>query len=309
MSRDQDPDGVPPRLWGRVARARRRWLMLDYDGTLAPFRVVRDEARPLPRSMELLRRIVGGTRTSVAIVSGRPVHEVERLIGPLPALLVGEHGWERRTPDGRIVRRRLPAAAAAVLDRAARAARQAGWEALLERKRAAVVLHTRGLPAREARALERRCERAWRGLAPGAAARVDRIHGGVELRARGWDKGAVVLALASRSAPGTLGVFVGDDLTDEDAFAAVRDWGFGVRVGGDGARSAATGRIASCRDLPRFLARWLAEAGPPWRGRGRPSRRPFAFSMPGGFKVCSGGRQWGSYVGCRSGSPGSVRQR
>ena len=280
MPRAPASDGVPPRLWGRVSRAPRRWLMLDYDGTLAPFRVERDEARPLPRSMELLRRIVAGTRTSVAIVSGRPVREVERLIGPLPALLVGEHGWERRATDGGIARRRIPAATAALLDRAEAEARRSGWGALLERKRAAVVLHTRGLPSRQARVLERRCEHAWRGLARGGAARVDPIHGGVELRARGWDKGAVVRALAGRSATGTLGVFVGDDLTDEDAFAAVRDWGFGVRVGGRGP-SAAVGRIASCRALPEFLGRWLAEAGQSRRGEVRSVRRPPAAPPPG----------------------------
>lgn len=262
MPRAPLPDGVPPRLWELVSRARRRLLMLDYDGTLAPFRVVRSEARPLPRSMELVRRILTGTRTSVAIVSGRPVNEVERLIGPLPVLLVGEHGWERRLPGGRVVHRRLPAAAVAALDRAERVARDAGWSARLERKRSGVVLHTRGLPAAEARGLERRCARAWRRLARDGAVRVEPIHGGVEMRASGWDKGAVVRALCSRCAPGTLGVFVGDDLTDEDAFAAVREWGFGVRVGGDGRPTSALGHIASCETLPAFLRRWRAATAP-----------------------------------------------
>ena len=262
MSRHPALDGIPPRLWERVSLARRRWLMLDYDGTLAPFRVVRSEARPLPRSMELLRRILAGTRTSVAIISGRPVNEVERLIGPLPILLVGEHGWERRSADGRVVRGRLPAAATATLDRAVRAAREAGWGGRLERKRSGVVLHTRGLPAAEACLLERRCARAWGRLAADGAARVESIRGGVELRAPGRDKGAVVRALCSRCGPGTLGVFVGDDRTDEDAFAAVRDWGFGVRVGGNDRPTSAMGRIESCAALPLFLQRWLNEAAP-----------------------------------------------
>lgn len=261
MPRPASREGIPPRLWEFVSLARRRLLMLDYDGTLAPFRIVRSEARPLPRSMELLRRILAGTRTSVAIVSGRPVHQVERLIGPLPVLIVGEHGWERRLPGGRVVRRPLPAATAAALERAVRVARAAGWGGRLERKRSGVVLHTRGLPVVEARTLERRCALAWRPLTRGGAVRVESIHGGVELRAGGWDKGAVVRALCSRGGPGTLGVFVGDDRTDEDAFTAVRDWGFGVRVGGDGRASAAMGRINSSESLPAFLRRWLAVAG------------------------------------------------
>lgn len=248
---------IPAKLWRMVALARHRLLMLDYDGTLAPFAVAREEARPLPSSVELLRRIAIAGHTNIAIVSGRPLHEVEALLGDLPATFVGEHGWERRAPSGEIIRRPLELSVAATIDAAEDAARDAGWGVLLERKRAAVVLHTRGLPEHEAVGIQDRCIAAWKPLVTGAHVSLDRIDGGVELRARGRNKGTVVLSLLSQSQPGTLGVFVGDDVTDEDAFEVVRDWGFGVRVGDCDKPTIAQGRLPSCEAVPDFLEEWL----------------------------------------------------
>lgn len=253
-------DGVPETLWRLVSLARHRLLMLDYDGTLAPFRAERDEARPLPRSLELTARIAAATHTSVAIVSGRPLPEIEGFLGPIPAVFVGEHGWERRAADGSIARRPLPRSVAATIDRAEQLARAAGWGAWLERKRSAVVLHTRGLPEERAAEIQERCAAEWRGLVHGVHVSVDRIDGGVELRARGRNKGTVVRSLLSACPPGTLGVFVGDDVTDEDAFDAVREQGFGVRVGDSDRPTLAMGILPSCEVVGDFLEKWLAVA-------------------------------------------------
>ncbi|HKQ62118.1 MAG TPA: trehalose-phosphatase, partial [Candidatus Polarisedimenticolaceae bacterium] len=115
--------GVPQRLWERAAAARHRLLMLDYDGTLAPFRIDRDQAHPLPAALAALEAIAavpGGTQ--LAIVSGRPVRALEQLLGPLRATLVGEHGWEMRVPGEERVEQPLPSGAGETLGRAARAA-------------------------------------------------------------------------------------------------------------------------------------------------------------------------------------------
>lgn len=249
-------EGIPGTLWGMVAAARHRLLMLDYDGTLAPFAAEREHAVPLPRSLLLLRKITSWTRTGVAIVSGRPLGEVEGFLGDLPAAFVGEHGWEQRAPDGEIIRRPLESSVAATIGAAESAAQSAGWGDLLERKRSAVVLHTRGLPDARARELQDRCVQAWGRLVNSQVA-LDRIDGGVELRARGRNKGTVVLSLLSHAAPGTLGVFVGDDVTDEDAFDVVRDWGFGIRVGRPEQPTIAQGYLPSCEAVPEFLEEWL----------------------------------------------------
>lgn len=251
-------EGVPERLWTLVSVATHRLLMLDYDGTLAPFNVARDEARPLPRSLALLSRLCETDHTSVAIVSGRPLSEVERLVGSLRAVLVGEHGWEYRNPDGQVVQRPLGDTLEATLDQAQGIARSLGWESLIERKRSAVVLHTRALAPEQAAALEDRAVAAWRTYSATGVVSLDRIDGGVELRAYRRHKGTVVSSLLSRAPTGTLGVFVGDDVTDEDAFEVVRDRGFGVRVGAGDRPTLAMGRLPSCEDVPAFLERWLA---------------------------------------------------
>ena len=244
-----------------VALARHRLIMLDYDGTLAPLVPERDEARPLPASLERLQRMSGVAHTSLAIVSGRPVREVVRFLGDLPVTIVGEHGWERRVPGGRITHWTPAPTTADALTSAESAAHAAGLRARLERKRTAVVLHTRGMAEAEARRTQDRCLALW---APLVSPRVtlDRIDGGVELRARGRNKGTVVLSLLAQSEPGTLGAFVGDDVTDEDAIEVVRDWGFGVRVGRKVQPSMAQGYLSSCESLPDFLDEWqrVAEA-------------------------------------------------
>jgi len=249
--------GVPTQLWRMVELARHRLLMVDYDGTLAPFVEDRDRAWPHPRSLDGLRRIAQTGATSVVIVSGRPLADLERLVGDLPVTLYGEHGWEQRAPDGSIVRPPLERVVAAAIDEAERLARSHGAGERLERKRSGLVLHTRGLPAPEALALEQRCAEAWQGLARLGLLRLDHINGGLEIRARQRDKGTVVLSLVSHAEPGTLAVFVGDDVTDEDAFEVVRDYGFGVRVGDDDRPSSAMARIATSEEVADWLDRWL----------------------------------------------------
>lgn len=255
-------EGVPAQLWRMVVLAQHRMLMLDYDGTLAPFRVDRSEARPLRRSVQALMRIASSGHTDVAIVSGRPVAEVERMLDGVPAIVVGEHGWERRDRGGEIVRRPLEPPVAAGLDAVEQLSRDAGWGDWIERKRTAVVLHTRGRDPDLAGQVQERCRAAWGRRALAGQLAIDRINGGLELRALGHNKGTVVLSLLSQSPPGTLGVFLGDDVTDEDAFEAVRDRGFGVRVGAPGGQTAAQGNLPSCEAVGDFLEHWIQILGP-----------------------------------------------
>jgi len=250
--------GIDGQLWRQVSAAHHRLLMLDYDGTLAPFHVSRGLALPLPRSVELLGAIAAEPDTRVAIVSGRPLDEMDRLLGPLPVTLVGEHGWEMRLRDGSDLQHAIPTAALEILDRAERAARDRGMGGLLERKRTGVVLHTRGvLGAGLASELEEQAWTLWQALGEAGSVRLQRIDGGIELRVRGWDKGTAVRFLAAESPEGTLAVFVGDDVTDEDAFEVVRGIGFGVRVGGGDRPTVAAASLPSCTAVPEFLEEWL----------------------------------------------------
>jgi trehalose-phosphatase len=231
--------------------------MLDYDGTLAPFRMDRAAARPRPLTLVRLRALSDAPGTTLAIVSGRPLAELARLIG-IPGLrMIGEHGWEELGPGRRPIRHPLLAASRAALARAAAAVRGHGWGLRLERKRTGLVLHTRGLPAAAARALQAEARRAWAPETEDGAVMLAPTAGGIELRAPQRTKGTAARSLIAAAPEGTLAVFVGDDHTDEDAFAVVRDSGFGVRVGAGRRASLARARLADCDAVAEFLGRWL----------------------------------------------------
>ena len=248
--------GVPPQLWRDAREARHRLLMLDYDGTLAPFHRDRSKALPLPGTVECLRTIAASNATTVAVVSGRPIVDLEKLLGPLPITWIGEHGWEFKIPGGDIVHEPVPGAARDALDRAAAASAAGGFRDRLERKRTALVLHTRRLELSDAVRLESQCGTLWEfGESAGLLCR--RIDGGLELRVQGHDKGTAVQRLLSASQPRALPVYLGDDDTDEDAFGAVQPAGYGIRVGPTMRPSRACARLASWEEVPEFLDHWL----------------------------------------------------
>jgi trehalose-phosphatase len=246
---------VPPGLWKALERAPRRLLILDYDGTLAPFREDRGRATMLPGIRPLLRRMIAG-REPVAIVSGRPMASLGRLVGALPVTLFAEHGWERRAAHGGVHRFRLSARAAIAIARAAARAGERGLGPYLEIKRTSVVLHTRALPAHRARALERTAVALWSPIAAAGVVRLGPMSGGVELRASARDKGSAVRSLLRLHPDARLVVMVGDDRTDEDAFAALPRGGYGLRVGSVRRRTRAHGRLASPGEVREFLAEW-----------------------------------------------------
>ncbi|HET9481667.1 MAG TPA: trehalose-phosphatase [Candidatus Polarisedimenticolia bacterium] len=263
---------VPAILWEKAAAAPARLLMLDYDGTLAPFQVDRSLAVPHRRVPGLVRRAASVPEDRIAIVSGRPVAELAALVGALPVELIGEHGWERRLADGRLVRHPPAEADVAALERAAQIARDLGHASRVERKRASLVLHTRGLSDEEASRVERDCSHAWRDEPAPGRLRPRRVNGGLELRAPGRDKGMAVRELLEEASPGTLAVYIGDDETDEDAFAAVSGAGYGLLVAPGPRPSLAAGRLASVQDVVGFLTEWVGLVTSIHGAAGRPSR-------------------------------------
>lgn len=250
------PASLPEPLWSRAAGAPCRLLMLDYDGTLAPLRVNRHAAVPPPDLLDTLRAIGSSGGTILAVISGRPVAELTRFLVDVNARMFGEHGWEARTAEGRVIRYPLPVACREALDQAAAAARAEPWGGRLEHKRTGLVLHTRGLAPGEARTIESACESLWEHSVHGGL-QLRRTDGGIELRARGRSKRTAVRELIAASPRGTLPVYIGDDETDEDAFDAVRSEGFGLLVASETRATRATGWLRSVDEVRVFLQGWL----------------------------------------------------
>ena len=249
---------IPRDFWKRLLSAPHRLLMTDYDGTLAPIRMRPEEATPLPEILTVLGRIAATGSTTVAIVSGRPLASLTAMVGACPFRLVGEHGWEWRAAGGAVRRHPLPGISEEALAQATRLATARGWLERLEWKRTGVVLHTRGLPEQQARYMERTCAALWEGLLGGTGLRLVPIHGGIELRAVGHDKGTAAMQLIAESPAQTFPVYLGDDTTDEDAFVVVSSRGLAVRVGSDERPTAAVGRLESPESVKTFLGEWAA---------------------------------------------------
>lgn len=238
-------------------------LLLDYDGTLAPFRLNRFEARPWVGVRELLTRIQkqGGTR--MAVITGRPASEIAPLLGLDPALEVwGLHGAERLYPDGR---RELEAAAPEAqrkLDELRELLRRDSLGGLFEDKPNAVVMHWRGASPQKARLIEKKTRRLFEPLAQMDGLGLLEFESGLELRV-GRDKGGAIEAILSEADADAPVAFLGDDLTDEAAFRAVRQAGkrsLSVLVRQQGRETDADIWLRPPAELKGFLEQWFLAA-------------------------------------------------
>jgi trehalose-phosphatase len=250
--------GRLPAFWSRVRAARHVTLFLDYDGTLAPFHVDRLQAEPLPGTIEALRAIVADGLATVAIVSGRPIHEILHLLGDLPVAIVGAHGYEVRDPSGAAQVIQTSPEQAAVLDAAYATALQLFDTRRVERKAASVAAHFRGLDPRLSGDIETELERRWRGAGTTGDVEFRPFNGGIELRAAGRTKGTAILELLQSAPSGALPIYIGDDDTDEDAFAALAGHGIGIKVGPSHAVTRADGNLPNCDSVLRLLQDFVA---------------------------------------------------
>ena len=236
-------------------------LALDYDGTLASFRVDRAEARMPRELLRLLAALVACEQTRIVIVSGRPIAELEALIELEPGPeLVGVHGWERRLPDGTRADHELPSAVRALFEDEWRGLREQLSAERLERKSASLALHLRGVEASEAEALRADVEGRWSALAEGQGLELRRFDGGLELRHPGRGKGDVMRELLAELPAGALAAYLGDDETDEDAFRALEGRGLAVLVA-DRPRKTAARHLIPHSGVATLLREWLERAG------------------------------------------------
>lgn len=235
--------------------------MLDYDGTLAPFDLRPERAVPYPEAATALGEIVAAGGTRVVIVSGRPAAEVPPLLGlASPPEIWGSHGWERLLPDGRrVVEHPTPAARQGLADGAAALEAVMPRGARLERKLASLALHWRALPASAAEELARRARETWKPMVDGGALELLPFDGGLELRSAGCNKQYAVKAVLSETAQDDAIAYLGDDITDEDAFRAVKPRGLGVLVRPAFRETEADVWLKPPEELVEFMRHWAVK--------------------------------------------------
>ena len=236
-------------------------VFLDYDGTLTP--IVDDPREAL--MPDATRRAVErlSARCPVAVVSGRDLSEVRELVGVEGIHYAGSHGFDSVEPDGERHRRGVeyvPALARSAHRLESLLEDVAGvW---LERKAFAVAVHYRRLedPSDEERvreAVDRVVEEIPRIRATGGK-KIFEVRPNLE-----WDKGRAILWMLDELGLGgedRLPLYLGDDVTDEDGFRALREVGVGIVVRGeDDDRATAAEYALADPDEVRTFLRMLAD--------------------------------------------------
>ena len=238
-------------------------LLLDYDGTLAPFRVDRFTSKPWAGVRELLAEIQRQGRTRMAVVTGRPAVEIAPMLGLDPPLEVwGLHGAERLCPDGSGELEAAPPATQAKLEELREQLKRDSLGGLFEDKANGVVMHWRGFSRKKAQSIEQRARELFEPLARMDGLALLDFESGIELRAGRNKGGAVEAILAETKSVGPV-AYLGDDFSDEAAFRAVNKLGrkgLSALVRKEWRETAAELWLQPPVDLKEFLECW-AEAG------------------------------------------------
>jgi trehalose 6-phosphate phosphatase len=241
-----------------VARSPISALLLDYDGTLAPFCLNRQQALPYPGLTALLQEIIGNGRTRVVIITGRNAHEIIPLLAvhPRPEIW-GCHGLERLRSDGTSETPRVEEPVQQALADADRWLRYQGLHNRAEIKTGALALHWRGLDEATAAETRSRVLLGWLPIARSTPMELLDFDGGIEMRMPGRDKGDAVCTILGEIGPGVPVAYLGDDVTDERAFLSLGPLGLSVLVRPEWRETAAALWMRPPEDLREFLTRWL----------------------------------------------------
>jgi len=241
-----------------LRNSRQSVLMLDYDGTLAPFRQQRHLALPYPGLSSLLKDIMRDAHTRVVLVTGRTAYDVIPLLGiyPYPEIW-GSHGLERLQPNGRYELAKADTAVQETLAEAGDWIRAQGLQQFTELKPGSVTLHWRGLSAEDAARIRERASLGWQPLAGRPGVALLEFDGGLEIRFAGRNKGYAVRTVLAETDAGVPVAYLGDDQTDEDAFRELRPRGLTVLTRPEWRETRAEVWLRPPEELLDFLSRWL----------------------------------------------------
>ncbi len=265
----------------RLASTSERTLLLDYDGTLAPFHADKMKALPYPGVAEILRRVSGRPDTRIVLVTGRRATDLPALIEVANDVEIwGSHGREHigrsreytfYPPDAeqmetlatlqqeietglREIPLRLNVGEIPIASNGSRTKFEAPEH--LEKKPASLAVHWRGLTAESQAVLRSHAEEAYRLHGDTSIERLP-FDSGIEFRAAGYTKAFAVTRELEQSGQDGLIAYLGDDLTDEDAFAALQARGDSFLVRPEARPSLAKYWLKPPEELIRYLTCWL----------------------------------------------------
>ena len=241
-----------------VRLARNRVLFLDYDGTLAPFIVPREDARPYPGVVPLLRELCALARHRLVLVSGRPARQLAGLLPPLDPFptIWGSNGMEELAPEGELRTAAITPDARRIIDRETLRLEAALGAQHVERKPVGVAVHVRGLSPKAAAETLDALRGPWGDLVRLHGLTSWEFDGGLELSGGTRSKGDVVAEVVRDLEPPIASAFLGDDQTDEEAFRAMRGRGASILVRPSLRPTAADLWLRPPGELLGFLTQW-----------------------------------------------------
>ena len=245
-------------FYDQLRRAPQKTLLLDYDGTLAPFHVNPGRAFPYSGVPEMLDKIMQVPNVRLVIITGRWIKDLMPLLQlERQPEIWGSHGIERLKVDGSYEISTMDEDLLAGLVKADEWIEHVGLAERSEQKPGCLAIHWRGMNEEQIKVIRNLVEPEWKAVSESTGLAFKEFDGGLELRVPARNKGDAVRTILEEMAAGTVASYLGDDTTDEDAFQTIKGNGLGVLVRRELRPTAADLWIQPPEELLQFLAGWL----------------------------------------------------
>lgn len=224
----------------KLAACRRAVLFFDYDGTLAPLVPDRDRALPYPGVREVFEQLLSIERCRTVLVSGRRALEIQPLLqSRIPFEAWGAHGGEHLRPTGQLVRMEISAKAQEGLVVAADRIKHLLGDQAIERKPNCVAAHFSQMSPELASLNFSEVEDIWEPIADEFDLELLDFHEGLEIRVPGINKSRAIRNVLLEEPKDAVTAYIGDDVTDEDAFRELGNNSHTILIGRGNRPSAA----------------------------------------------------------------------
>jgi trehalose 6-phosphate synthase/phosphatase len=241
------------RLVEKYAASQKRLILLDYDGTLAPFAKTPEGAKPSKQLLALLKKLGQNPANDVAIISGRSAENLGEWFGHLPVHLIAEHGASSRRAgssrwqhNGKSDEAWIP-----VILPILQKYTERSHGATVEVKQRSIVWHYRSVPPYYAQKYSVILRRVLRPLLKKYDLQIMKGNKILEIKNPKISKGQAALSWMARDYDFILGA--GDDTTDETLFEVMPEKTYSIKVGRG--RTAARYRVTNCQHVLRILTR------------------------------------------------------
>lgn len=240
----------------KLKRHKAIFILLDFDGTLSPIAPTPKQARLEKNIKKILISLSKKKNTTLGIISGRGLRDIKRLVGVRGIYYAGNHGLEIVGPGIKFIHRKAKSFKS-LINKTARDLKLAlsGIKGIvLENKKFTISVHYRLAASRDIKEIESRVRKV---CTPSVKTKRIKLSGGKkcwEIRPYiKWNKGEAVKRILSKFGKSAIPVYLGDDITDEDAFRALKRKGLTIFVGRLAGKTKAEYNIPTIKGVEKFL--------------------------------------------------------